>query len=367
MIKLQSKLGLNIAYADPRANCIPAIQNFLNQVDGTDMPLDLKIAEVLRQRYKIRERIGQGGMGNIYLADDLRLDGRQCALKEVEYDRSTPKNLLNEAREQFLREATVLARLDHPNLPKVSDFFSINQKDYLVMDFVPGEDLRTIMQESRQKNSFLPESDVLNWAYQLMDALIYLHKQKPPLVHRDIKPSNLKITPDGLIKLVDFGLVKILAPDELTITIIQGRGTALYTPLEQYGDDGRHTDARSDIYSFGATLYHLLTNTPPADARQQFLNPSSLIPPRKINSNISYKTEKSVLWAMSLHPDERPDTIEVLKESLFNGREIPSRTQGRTKKSQDSIQKLISTKPDNYLVLISSILFLLSLIATLLR
>ena len=331
------------------------------------MPLGLKEAEVLRNRYRIRERIGQGGMGNIYLADDQRLEGRQCALKEVEYDRNTPINLLNEARDQFLREATVLARLDHPNLPKVSDFFSINQRDYLVMDFIPGKDLRTILQESHQQNSFLPENEVLDWANQLMEALIYLHKQEPPLIHRDIKPSNLKITPDGVLKLVDFGLVKILAPDELTVTIIQGRGTALYTPLEQYGDDGRHTDVRSDIYSFGATLYHLLTNKPPAEARQQFLNPDSLIHPRKINSDISVKTERSVLWAMALHPDERPASIEDLKVTLFNGRDIPVRTQSQTKKPRESIQKILSRKPDNSLAWISGVLFLVSLIATLLH
>jgi serine/threonine protein kinase len=331
------------------------------------MPLGLKVGEVLRNRYKIRERIGQGGMGNIYLADDLRLEGRQCALKEVEYDRSTPENLLKEAREQFLREATVLARLDHPNLPKVSDFFSIGQRDYLVMDFVPGNDLRTIMQEARQQNSFLLEDDVLNWANQLIDALAYLHKQTPPLVHRDIKPGNLKITPNGLLKLVDFGLVKILAPDEVTVTVIQGRGTALYTPLEQYGDDGRHTDARSDIYAFGATFYHLLTNQPPADARQRFLNSSSLIHPRKINPNISIHTEKSILWAMALHPDERPGSIEILKDSLFNGREIPVRNQGQATKPRETIQKILSGKPDINLVWISGVLFLISLIATLLR
>jgi eukaryotic-like serine/threonine-protein kinase len=331
------------------------------------MPLGLKDGEVLRNRYKIRERIGQGGMGNIYLADDLRLEGRQCALKEVEYDRSTPEYLLKEAREQFLREATVLARLDHPNLPKVSDFFSIGQRDYLVMDFVPGKDLRTIMYEARQQNSFLAEEDVLDWANQLIDALSYLHKQKPSLVHRDIKPSNLKVTPNGLLKLVDFGLVKILAPNEVTVTIIQGRGTALYTPLEQYGDDGQHTDARSDIYSFGATFYHLLTNQPPADARQRFLNSTSLVNPRKINPNISNNTEKAVLWAMALHPDERPATIEILKETLFYGREIPSHNQNRSTKPRENVRWILSSKPDISLVWATGILLLISLIGSLLH
>jgi len=152
------------------------------------MPVPLKTGEVLRGRYSIRERIGQGGMGSIYLADDLRLEGRRCALKEVEHDRTVPAKILKEARQQFLREATFLARLDHPNLPKVSDFFSVEARDYLVMDYVPGKDLRTLMMEARQQNAFLSEESVLGWANQLADALAYLHKQDPPLVHRDIKP-----------------------------------------------------------------------------------------------------------------------------------------------------------------------------------
>ncbi len=119
------------------------------------MPVALKNGEVLRGRYRIRERIGQGGMGNIYLADDLRLDGRRCALKEVEHDRAVPAKLLREARQQFLHEATVLARLDHPNLPKVSDFFSIGPRDYLIMDYIPGKDLRLRMLEAKQKQQFL--------------------------------------------------------------------------------------------------------------------------------------------------------------------------------------------------------------------
>src|SRR5512143_1141439 len=138
------------------------------------MPTPLKADEILRGRYRIKRIIGQGGMGSIYLADDLRLEGRLCALKEVEHDRSLSAELLKQAREQFLREATVLARLDHPNLPKVSDFFSIGNRDYLVMDFVPGKDLRALMVEARQQGVFLPEADVLGWASQLLDALHYL-------------------------------------------------------------------------------------------------------------------------------------------------------------------------------------------------
>jgi serine/threonine protein kinase len=329
------------------------------------MPTPLKADDVLRSRYHIIRIIGQGGMGSIYLADDLRLEGRLCALKEVEHDRSMPAEMLKQAREQFLREATVLARLDHPNLPKVSDFFSTGGRDYLVMDFVPGKDLRTLMNEARQKGEFLPERDVLNWASQLADALSYMHSQNPPILHRDIKPGNLKLTPTGLLKLVDFGLVKILALDEVTITILQGRGTALYTPLEQYGGDTGHTDARSDIYAFGATLYHLLTNHPPVEARELFLHPEALMPPRQLNPDISQRTERAVLWAMNLHPDERPQNVEIFKQALLGDWDPGSRP--RAPLPAPSLADLVTSPAERALILISGVLLLFSLAATLMQ
>jgi serine/threonine protein kinase len=329
------------------------------------MPTPLKTGEVLRGRYRISRTIGQGGMGSIYLADDLRLEGRLCALKEVEHDRSLPSDLLKQARDQFLREATVLARLDHPNLPKVSDFFSAGGRDYLVMDFVPGKDLRTLMNEARRKGTFLAERDVLNWAAQLADALSYLHSQKPPILHRDIKPSNLKLTPAGLLKLVDFGLVKILASEEVTITIVQGRGTALYTPLEQYGGDTGHTDARSDVYAFGATLYHLLTNHPPPEARELFLNPEALVPLRQFNPGISQRTERVILWAMNLHPDERPQDVDEFRKALLGEWDPTARP--RAPLPTPSISDLLSTPVERTLVWISAGLLLLSLVVTLIR
>ncbi len=330
------------------------------------MSLPAEPGEELRGRYKIRERIGQGGMGSIYLAEDLRLEGRLCALKEVEYDRALPENILKQAREQFLREATVLARLDHHNLPKVSDFFSINERDYLVMDYVPGKDLRTLMLEARKHKRFLSEESVLNWAGQLADALGYLHKQDPPIVHRDIKPSNIKLTPNGLVKLVDFGLVKVLSPDEVTITIIQGQGTALYTPLEQYGGDNAHTDIRSDVYAFGATLYHLLTNEPPAEARNRFLKPESLVPPRQINPDVSVRTERAILRAMSLHPDERPQSMEELRQYLFGTRDIPTGPLGTRRQTAPALDLAILT-PDSALAWATVGLLMLSLALTLAR
>jgi serine/threonine-protein kinase len=329
------------------------------------MPSALKSGEVLRDRYQVKRIIGQGGMGSIYLADDIRLQGRLCALKEVEHDRSLSEEMLKQARDQFQREATVLARLDHPNLPKVSDFFSSGGRDYLVMDFVPGKDLRTLMLEARRKGEFLAERDVLNWAGQLADALIYMHQQEPPILHRDVKPSNLKVTPSGLVKLVDFGLVKILASDDVTITILQGRGTALYTPLEQYGGDTGHTDARSDIYAFGATLYHLLTNRAPVEARELFLDPEALPSPRQLNPNLSARTERAILWAMNLHPDERPQDIDAFRQVLLGNQEP---TLVRRNSSQNSRRSSILSSPvDRALALVSAGILIFSLLVTLMR
>jgi serine/threonine protein kinase len=327
--------------------------------------LPRKIGEVLRSRYLIREQIGQGGTGSIYLAEDTRLQGRLCALKEVEHNQALPKEYLAQAREQFFREASVLARLDHPNLPKVSDFFSEGPRDYLVMDYVPGKDLRQRMQEARRSKTFLSEKEVLRWAAQIADALEYLHQQDPPIIHRDIKPSNIKITPSGLVKLVDFGLVKIMAPDEVTITIIQGQGTALYTPIEQYGGDDAHTDPRADIFSFGATLYHLLTNEAPTEARKRFLDSRSLVPPREINPNVSPTVERAILWAMSLHPDHRPKTVAEFREALFGKRESPPLPAGGFPGFETP--KITIIAPEQIAGAVAVGLFVIGLIATLLR
>ena len=328
------------------------------------MPTPIEPGVILRDRYKIRRIIGQGGMGSIYLAEDIRLEGRQCALKEVQHESSLPEDTLQQARDQFLREAQILARLDHPNLPKVSDFFSDENREYLVMDFVPGEDLRTLMLEARRKKIFLAEREVLRWSVQLADALDYMHRQDPPILHRDIKPSNLKLTPSGLIKLVDFGLVKLLASEEMTITILQGRGTAIYTPLEQYGGDTGHTDVRSDIYAFGATLYHLLTNTAPVEARERFLRPESLVAPRQINPDISVRTERAILWALNLHPDERPQNIEEFHQSLV-GRVNPV-TQPRQPLPKPLLADLVGTPVDRILMAFAILMLIVSFLVTML-
>jgi len=321
--------------------------------------------EIIKERYQIKEVIGQGGMGCVYLAEDLRLSGRLCALKAVNYESNLPIDVIKQTREQFKREATVLARLDHPNLPKVSDFFSDKHRDYLVMDYVPGDDLRTLMLEEKKKGKFLGERDVLNWASQISDALVYLHSQSPVILHRDIKPSNIKLTPNGHIKLVDFGLVKLLVSGEKTITVVHGHGSAYYTPLEQYGGDTGHTDPRSDVYSLGATLYHLLTNKAPIEARQRFLEPTRELIIREFNKKISPRTEKAIMLALNVHPDNRHQNVEEFKEALlgdWNPRQNPNGAL-----PAPDIWELIKATKEQVLAWIAILLLVISIVATFIK
>jgi serine/threonine-protein kinase len=270
---------------------------------------------ILRERYRLTNIVGQGGMGSIYRAEDLRLPGRFCAIKEVRPDPNLSPEMQAQAQSQFLQEASILAQLDHPSLPKVSDFFAQKGRDYLVMDYVPGKDLRQLLDEN---NGPLDEDLVLDWADQITNALSYLHCLTPPVLHRDIKPANIKLTPDNRIKLVDFGLVKLMVPDDArTITVVQGRGTALYTPLEQYGGDGGHTDSRTDIYALGATFYHLLSNTAPPDAKMRFLNPGKMRPLHLVNRRISMNVSEAIGWATEMHPNDRPDNMEQFRQVLI--------------------------------------------------
>lgn len=262
-------------------------------------------------------------MGSVYRAEDLRLPGRLCAIKEVQPDPTASPEMQSQAQSQFLQEASILAQLDHPSLPKVSDFFTENGRDYLVMDYVPGKDLRQLLAE---KSGPLEVAQVLTWAQQIMDAIDYLHRQMPPVLHRDIKPANIKLTPDGRIKLVDFGLVKVMVGDDArTITVVQGRGTALYTPLEQYGGDSGHTDVRTDIYALGATLYHLLTAVPPPDAKARFLTPATLRSPHRVNPQIPTYVSEAILWAMEMHPDERPSSVPAFQQALTGKARRPNK------------------------------------------
>jgi len=316
---------------------------------------------MLKDRYKIAGPIGQGGMGAVYRAEDTLLPGRICAVKEISPDPDIEPEMLTQLQDQFRQEASVLARLDHPNLPKVSDYFTQSGREYLVMDFVPGHDLHELIDTAQKENRFIEEAQVLDWADQLCSALAYLHEQDPPILHRDIKPSNIKLTPTGLIKLVDFGLVKLLTSDEArTVTVVQGQGTAAYTPLEQYGGDDTHTDIRSDIYSLGATLYHLLTGRSPMTARERFLRPEALVFPRAVNSAITPAVEHAILLALALHPDKRPPTMTVFQTMLHQA-SVPAQITPLLRNLQEW---RVALRANFALILIAGFLMFLALLIT---
>ncbi len=272
---------------------------------------------VLRRRYRIIAPVGQGGLGAVYLAEDLRLPGRQTAIKTILPDPMATAEARAAGQAQFRREASVLAQLDHPALPRVSDYFVESGIDCLVMDYVAGPDLRQVISEARASGEFLPEARIIDWAGQLLDALEYLHSREPPVIHRDIKPANVKLVTGDRLKLVDFGLVKHLDPaDPRTLTASRGVGSLPYTPLEQYAGDTGHTDARSDLYALGATLYHLVTLRPPATAHERFLMPNALQRPSQLNPRLSPRLESVILTAMALHPERRPADAAALRQLL---------------------------------------------------
>ncbi len=281
--------------------------------------MPLLSGHILQSRYRILRPLGQGGMAAVYLAEDQRLTGRLCAIKESTPDPYASPQALAQLRQQFHAEASTLAKLDHPNLPKVSDYFSEGGGEYIVMEYVEGENLADAL---ARHGGPLPEKPVLIWADQVLDALEYLHGQRPnPIIHRDIKPGNIILTPQGKIKLVDFGLVKLLDPnDPRTATVMKGMGTPEYAPLEQYASGAGHTDARSDIYSLGATLYHLLTAVAPPDVHQRLLDPNKMAPPRRHNPALSALTEAAVLRALEVYPQARFQTAAEFRAALATAR-----------------------------------------------
>ncbi len=225
-------------------------------------------------------------MGAVYLVTDSRLGGKKCALKEMSDISVTDPVELNQAKEAFQREAEMLSSLSHPVLPRVTDFFTLVNKHYLVMDFADGRPLDEILEKRTRP---FPVSQVICWADQLCDVLIYLHSQKPPVIYRDIKPGNIMLSPDRMqVKLIDFGIARTykLKQSRDTIAI----GTPGYAPPEQYGKV--QTDQRSDIYALGATLHHLLTLRDPGDDPFKFPQVIRLNP--RVSANVNQVIMKSI-------------------------------------------------------------------------
>jgi serine/threonine protein kinase len=264
--------------------------------------MSLNPGDIVNRRYRILKRMGQGGFGTVYRAEDLSLK-TICALKEnLEY--------WDEAQRQFEREAHLLAGLRHPSLPRVIDYFIIPaQGQYLVMDFVEGRDLQEVVDRTGKP---LFQKQALEWIDQISDALAYLHGRTPPIIHRDVKPANIRVTPGGRAMLVDFGVAKRYDPDSRT-SIGARAVTAGYSPVEQYGQGA--TDPRADIYALGATLYTLLTARRPLESIERVTG-KPLAAPRQLNPEISPEVEQVILKAMEVLASDRYATVEEFRQEL---------------------------------------------------
>ncbi len=269
---------------------------------------------LLHKRYRIVEILGQGGMGSVYRAVDENL-GMDVAVKE---------NLFtsDEYARQFRLEAVILANLRHPNLPRVTDHFVIgDQGQYLIMDYIEGEDLRQRM----ERTGSISEEEAILIGVAMCDALQYLHTRKPSVIHRDVKPGNVRITPDGHVYLVDFGLAKLVKGSQATTTGARAM-TPGYSPPEQYGT--ARTDPRTDIYSLGATLYAALTGIIPEDGLSRAMDNVELTPLRKRNPKVSRKLANAIEKAMAVRPDERFQSAEEFKQALATSNVRTQRLEG---------------------------------------
>lgn len=266
--------------------------------------MTLNPSEILNNRYRIIKLLGQGGFGAVYRAWDMNLQ-KACAVKEN-------LDISSELASQFMREATILANLTHPNLPRVIDHFAMPELgQYLVMDFVEGENLETKV----IKGGPISYPQAVYWVGQIADALDYLHNQPQPLIHRDIKPANIIITPNGQAMLVDFGLVKIYHTETKTAKGARGI-TPGYSPPEQYGVG--KTDAQTDIYGLSATLYTLLTGTVPPESVDILAGIAK--PPVAVhlrNSQIPAELGEAIQHAMQLDPNKRFPTAGEFKAALY--------------------------------------------------
>src|SRR5512133_902058 len=270
--------------------------------------MTLEQGTLLNERYRIVDILGQGGMGSVYRALDENL-GVEVAVKE---------NLFttDEYSRQFRLEAVILASLRHQQLTRVTDHFVMgNEGQYLVMDYIEGEDLRQRM----ERQNIIPEEDAILIGAAVCDALSYLHTRKPPVLHRDIKPGNIKITSDGQVFLVDFGLAKLVQGSQATTTGARAM-TPGYSPPEQYGT--ARTDPRSDIYSLGATLYAALTGVIPEDGLARVMDNVQLTPIRELVPKAGRKLAEAIERALEVDPDDRFQNADEFRKALIEAGEL---------------------------------------------
>ena len=274
---------------------------------NSNTPRQLQAGLILANRYSIQEVIGIGGMGSVYRARDMHFPNVTKLVAVKEMINTAPDPLVRETIVQnFEREANLLATLHHPSIPRIFDYFSIESRSYLVLEFIHGKDMEAIINDSK---NFLSEDIVLTWAIELCDVLDYLHKHKPdPIIFRDMKPSNVMINSNGDVMLVDFGIAKAFHSG-IKGTMI---GTEGYSPPEQYRGEATPS---ADIYSLGATIHHALSRRDPR------LEPPFSFgerPLRRINSSVSQEMETAVSTALEYNPESRFKSAEDMKQALMN-------------------------------------------------
>lgn len=258
---------------------------------------------VLVNRYRIDGLLAHGGMGAIYRAFDTNLS-TPVAIKENFFQ--TPHRIA-----QFRQEALMLARLRHPALPRVIHHFSFEGQQYLVMDFIEGENLWEVI---KRRGKPLAEPEALHYLIQVCQAVSYLHQQTPPIIHRDIKPQNIKITPAGKAVLVDFGIAKQVEGDNSRTQAGAQGATPGFSPPEQYSGQG--TTPASDVYSLGATLYAALTGQKPPDSISLLVGRARFKAPNVSNPNITQQTTQAIISAMQAQPHLRPQTVAEWQRRL---------------------------------------------------
>src|SRR5215471_14921865 len=262
---------------------------------------------LLLDRYIIVRRVGGGGMGSVYQAKDKRLADRLCAVKEM-IELFADETQRMKAVEDFKREAEVLAQLEHPSIPTIYDYFIEGGRYYLVMKWIGGGDLA---EQMRLRGGIVDEVAVTRWAIQICDVLHYIHSQKPPIIYRDLKPANLMLDDRTTrVMLVDFGIARIVRPTEKGVTAI---GTMGYAPPELFAGK---VEPRSDIYSLGATMFHMLTGADPQDNPLLIFDFAKNPRPTEINPVITPEMEGILVKAVAHKPEDRHASALELMRSL---------------------------------------------------
>lgn len=278
------------------------------------------VGQVIDDKYEILKLIGQGGMSKVYLAMDKRLN-KQWAIKEIE-KRAKDKN--NEiVIQSAIAEANLIKQLDHPAIVRIVDIIENGDVIYIIEDYIEGETLSSVLETQGAQ----PQELVIEWAMQICEALEYLHTRKPPIIYRDMKPANVMIKPDGNIKVIDFGIAREYKDQSLADTV--SLGTKGYAAPEQFGGKGQ-TDARTDVYCLGVTLYHLITGQNPCEP------PYEIYPIRHWNPQLSAGLEAIIQKCTQLNPDDRYQSCAELLYALHHYEEYGAAYRARQKRKLNS-------------------------------